>query len=122
MAAPTYPAVCPRCNRTVMTCWHRYSRHGVTPDSADYCLMSERRVPITGTADQDYLNRANLLAELAGQVQDDDPHQTWDYLTTLPAVELQRLLQLALAAIPVDRKPTELFGWVLDLPAAQEAS
>ena len=82
--------------------------------------MSDRRVPITGTDDQDYLNRANLLAELAGQVQDEDPHATWDYLTTLPAVELQRLLQLALAAIPVDRKPSELFAWVYDLPASQQ--
>jgi hypothetical protein len=108
------------CNRTVMTHWHRYSLHGVTVDSSQHCLMSDRRVPITGTTERDYIARANLLAELAAQVQDEDPHRVWEYLTVLPAVELQRLLQLALAAIPVDRTMSEVFGWVLRLPAAQE--
>jgi len=119
---PTYSAVCPRCCRTVNTSWHRYNLHGVTADSDTHCAMSKRRVPITGTTDQDFLNRANMLLELAAEVQDSDPHEAWDYLTTLPANEIQRLLQLALAAIDIDRKPSELFAWVIDLPAAQEAS
>ena len=120
MSDHKYLATCPSCGRTVMTCWHRYSLHGVTVDSSERCFMSERRVPITGTSEQNFLARANLVAELAAQVQDQDPHEVWEYLTCLPAVELQRLLQVALAAIPVDRNISDVYDWVLRLPAARE--
>lgn len=122
MAAKRPTVTCPRCNRTISTDWYCYARHGVTPNSSDYCPMSGQRLPISGVGDDDYRDRASLLCHLAAQVQDEDPHKVWDYLTVLPAVELQRLLQLALAAIPVDRTITEIFGWVYDLPATKEAS
>ena len=56
------------------------------------------------------------------QVQDSDPQIVWDYLTALPADELQRLLMFALAGVPVDRHIDDIFGWVLELPAARLAS
>jgi 23S rRNA G2445 N2-methylase RlmL len=48
-----------------------------------------------------------------------DPRHVWAYLTALPAAEVQRLLVFALAAIPVDRRVEDLFGWVANLPSAR---
>jgi hypothetical protein len=84
--------------------------------------MSKLRIPITGTRDADFEGRAHLVGNLASRVQDEDPHVIWDYLTALPAVELQRLLMVALAAIPVDQTVREMFGWVCELPAAKKAA
>jgi hypothetical protein len=119
--ANTGQTVCPRCARTVNTSNRHYNRHGVTPDSSDICPMSQRRVPITGTRDDDYRARANLVASMAAEIQDEDPHEVWDYLTVMPAGEIQRLLQIALAAIPVDKTVAQIFDWVHDLPVAKEA-
>jgi hypothetical protein len=119
--AKTGHVACPRCGRTVGTDDHYYGRHGVIPDSSDICPMSKRRVPISGTRAEDHTARAKLIARLAAEVQDEDPLEVWDYLTTLPGDEIQRLLQFALAAIPVDKTIHEIFGWVNDLPAAKEA-
>jgi hypothetical protein len=52
---------------------------------------------------------------LAGQLRDCDPAMTWQYLTAIPSAELQRLLVVALAAIPLESKRSELFGWVQQL-------
>jgi hypothetical protein len=83
--------------------------------------MSKRRIPIKGTHDDDYRARANLIARLAAEIQDQDPHEVWDYLTVMPADELQRLLQIALAAIPVDKTVSQIFAWVDNLPVSKEA-
>lgn len=111
-------ACCPRCMRHVSTDYDRYAVHSPTPGSDTYCPMSKQRTPITGMTDRDMMARANLLCSLACQVRDEDPRIVWDYLTTMPAVELQRMLQLALAAIPVDRKLHDVFDWVAELPVA----
>ncbi|WP_268950232.1 hypothetical protein [Mycolicibacterium pulveris] len=37
----------------------------------------------------------------------------------MPANELQRLMMVALAAIPVDRRVEDMFAWVCDLPVAK---
>jgi hypothetical protein len=114
---------CPHCNRQVGTRnRNRYAHHVIEAGTDDYCPMSGQRIPVTGTSEQDYANRAALLLDLAATLQDEDPLSVWQYTASLPAVEIQRLLQLALAAIDIDRKPSELFAWVYDLPASQEAS
>ncbi|AHY26957.1 hypothetical protein SEA_NAIRB_41 [Mycobacterium phage Nairb] len=112
---------CVMCGRNVTTENNRYAKHSTVARGKQRCGMSEQRVPITGTSDDDYLARAQLVVSLAGQLADEDPHLTWDYLTALPAVEVQRLLVVALAAIPTDRTLNELFAWVANLPEARKA-
>jgi hypothetical protein len=113
---------CPRCDRTVTACNRRYSDHGIVKGSSEQCRMSGQRMPVVGLAEGDFQDRAYLVADLAAQLQDLDPVIVWDYLTALPAAELQRMLMVALAAVPVDGKRVEdLFGWVCALPIAKAA-
>lgn len=111
---------CPRCGRTVRTYQGRYNTHGIEPGSPDICMMSKRRQPISGMNETAFESRAYLVTELASELQDEDPHVTWEYLTALPAVEVQRLLMVALAGIETEgRTLTEIFGWVNELPIAR---
>lgn len=113
-------AACPRCERRISTHGGRYALHGITTDSAQHCPMSKQATPVTGTAPIDYYRRANLVCDLASQVQDEDTSVVWDYLTALSAEELQRLLMVALAAIDVNAPMERIYGWVLELPAARQ--
>lgn len=113
---------CPRCGRDVGNSGGRWNRHGMTVDKDDWCPMSKQTLPITGTAAIDYYRRATLVTDLATQIQDTDTGVVWDYLTTVPGDELQRLLMIALAAINVDAPLERIYGWVYDLPAARCAS
>jgi hypothetical protein len=81
--------------------------------------MTGQLVPTAGDRPDEYEHRADLVADLAWQVQDADPHQVWDYLTGIDQGELQRLLMVALAVVPVDATVDETFAWVNDLPVAQ---
>lgn len=106
----------------VTTKSERYADHGITHGSSDICRMSGQRAPIKGLTDKDFGDRAYLVADLAGQLQDLDPVIVWDYLTALPAAELQRMMMVALAAIRVEgQKVDDLFAWVCDLPIARAA-
>lgn len=113
-------AVCPRCNRRVATAsgfyvLHNEGTHGVL------CPLSKTHVPYRSDqqSPMDYVGRAHIVANLAAGVQDEDPSVAWDYLSSLPANELRRLMMLALAAIPIDQTVAEMFAWVTDLPAAK---
>ncbi|BBY78898.1 hypothetical protein MPUL_00560 [Mycolicibacterium pulveris] len=111
---------CPYCGRMVSTKNNRFKFHSRRRKAAyDQCPMSFQRVPITGETPTAYVSRAHLVADLAQQVQDEDPAVVWTYLTALPANELQRLMMVALAAIPVDRRVEDMFAWVCDLPVAK---
>ena len=113
-------AFCPRCGRVVaLQHGTHFVVHSVRPRTDERCPMTGMRAPITGHSPADYLARAHLVAELAGIVQDEDPARAWDYLTALPAGELQRLLALALAGIGIDRTVDEIWGWVCQLPVAK---
>lgn len=112
-------ARCPRCDRTITTDGGRYKHHSLVEHSGETCPMTDQHTPITGTAPTDYLSRAYLVADLAEQVQDRDPAVVWDVLTATPAAELQRLLVIALAAVPIGQPVSETWGWVCDLPAAK---
>lgn len=81
--------------------------------------MTYQRVPDLLLDEQAYETRARIVADLAAQVQDMDPALVWEYLTAMPAVEVQRLLVVALAAVPVDRTLSGMFAWVNDLPDAK---
>lgn len=112
-------SVCPRCARTITTDSGRYKHHSLTEGSGDTCPLSGQHIPITGHTNTDYLSRAYLVADLADQVQDRDCSVVWTILTALPADEVQRLLVIALAAVPTDKTIDELFGWVAALPKAR---
>lgn len=111
-------ALCPRCNRSVRTNDNRYVLHN-TGEHGDLCPMTNMHLPIMGNSPTAYVSRARLVANLAEQVQDADPSVVWDYLTALPANELQRMAMIALAAIPVDQTVEQMFGWVCALPSAK---
>ncbi len=83
--------------------------------------MSRQLIPPTGLADAAFHQRAVIVTDLAMQVQDSDPAVVWDYLTCLSAVELQRMLMVALAAVRCDGRLEDIFGWVCELPAAVTA-
>jgi hypothetical protein len=116
-------SACPACGRTISGDRGYYSRHGITPGSSDLCVMSGRRNPICGNSDDDYRARAALVCDLAEELQDRDPAALWDYLTVMPAAEIQRLLVIALAAVDIEgRTVDDIFGWVTRLPVAQVAA
>lgn len=116
-------AQCPYCGRAVrVDDKGKFRSHGMTAGARNNtCMMSGEHVPITGHSDSDYFGRAHLVAGLAWRVRDEDPQQVWNYLTVLPAEEVQRLLILALAAVTVDQTVEDMFAWVCDLPAARAA-
>ena len=110
---------CPRCNRHINAHGNRISLHTLTPAGGEHCPMSKQAIPITGETPIDYYRRANLVCDLASQVQDQDTTVVWDYLTALNPAEMQRLLMVALAAIDVNAPMERIYGWVLELPAAR---
>lgn len=69
--------------------------------------MSGMPQPVTGHLDSDMEARARIVACLAAEVQDADPVAVWRYLQVIPDQFVRELLQLALAAIPVDGKRVE---------------
>ena len=118
MKPKTGAGQCPRCARTVSTNGNRWGVHGVTEGSSDYCMMTKQPVMASGTADHDYERRAAIVTDLACQMRDYDTGIVWHYLTAAPAVELQRMMMVALAAVPTDRTLRDTFGWVCELPVA----
>lgn len=114
---------CPRCGRSVGITWDRFKQHNLHRyQSGELCPMSEQPVPVKGFGPETYERRARLITHLAQQVQEYDPRSAFDYLTCLPADELQRLLIVAFAALPLDRSVEELWEWIYDLPIAQESA
>lgn len=112
---------CPYCGRDIRVSGARFMLHNVenVARNGTVCPTSNQRIPITGTSNTDHANRADVLADLACQVQDQDPHIVWQYLTCLPAGELQRLLMFSLAALPIDKTLDDMWGWVKELPISK---
>lgn len=112
---------CPYCNRDITVTQARFNRHNVdgSPRNGAPCPLSRQRIPIKGLSNQDHADRAEVLTDLAFQVQDEDPRIVWDYLTCLDSVELQRLLMFSLAAMDIDKNVDQLWGWVKNLPQAR---
>lgn len=114
--------VCPRCDRTVVLRDGRYPDHTINGGKyGNRCTLSSQRQVVRGYTDDDDESRAKLIGDLAQQVQDYDPHTVYEYLTALPAHELQRLLMFSLAAFPLDRSLYAAFHWVRKLPIAGAA-
>lgn len=118
---PSPQAVCPFCARTVGTNGRRYTMHALVAGGDNYCPLSHQPLPATGYNPHDYERRAGTVALLAAQLRDEDPQGVYDYLRAQTHSELLVLCAVALAAINTDLKLSELYRWVMDLPAARFA-
>lgn len=94
---------CPGCGRRVVAENKRYDTHHAGAN-ARYCFMSGMPLPVTGWGDAAFAERARIVACLATEVQDADPHAVWRYLSVMPDLFVRELLQLALAALDVEGK------------------
>lgn len=58
--------------------------------------------------------RAQVVAGLALEVRDSDPHTVWRYLEVMPELFVRELLQVALAGLNVEnRRVSDIWeGWV----------
>lgn len=117
MPGPT--TICPFCGKTVRAKSNTFDHH--SSSGRVTCPLSYQGVPRTGFTEADWEDRAKIVANLAWQLRECDPVLTWTYLTSLPADELQRLLMVALAGIPVDLRLSDIFRWVTQLPVAVSA-
>lgn len=98
--------VCPGCGQSVTAShgWYGFHRAG---SSVRPCFMAGMPVPVKGLGEEAMEARARIVACLASQVQSGESAQAWWYLTAVPARFVQELLQVALAAIPVEGKQAE---------------
>ncbi len=68
------------------------------------------------------LAAADAAVDLACRLRDENPAIVWNALWRMDRVSLQKLTVAALAGLNPDVPVSELFGWVLNLPVAQEAA
>jgi hypothetical protein len=93
---------CPHCGLIVEAINRRYDTH--RGSESLYCFMSGMPQPVEGREYADMVERARIVACLAVEVQDHDPHAVWRYLSVVPAEFVMELLQVALAALDVEGK------------------
>ena len=102
--------VCPGCGLGVTAPhgWYSFHRAG---SSVRPCFMTGMPVPVKGYGELAMEVRARIVACLALQVQDGESAEVWQYLTAIPALFVQELLQVALAGLPVmeGKQPEEIW-------------
>lgn len=113
---------CPECGRLLEPCSGHHRRQ--FPTHACYvlgpeCFMSRQAIEERHRQYSEHAQRAQRVLVLAHQLRTEDPARVWRQVTRTDPAELQRLLMTALAGIPTDQPPTQIFGWVYDLQAAQ---
>jgi len=108
---------CAYCGKTLTVGNSRFIEHA-GPNGQ--CPLSFQKPHPEGLTDPDYRMRMKFVADLAFQVQDADPMVAWHYLTALPADEVQRLLMVALAGIPIDKTVNQIFDDINILPVARQ--
>ncbi|CAA0129276.1 Uncharacterised protein [Mycolicibacterium vanbaalenii] len=74
-------------------------------------ITAERAAEVEGLAQTAF--------EWAGMLRDEDPVVVYEALRRLTHRQLVEFAIVALAMVPSDATITEIFGWVLDLPAAR---
>lgn len=110
---------CPCCGKTIGLRNHHYNTHHVT-SGTHYCPLSGQPATSCGEQPEDYRTRAATVCYLAAQLRDRDPALTYSWLCATERDELIRLMIVALAAVPVDKPASQIFGWVTALPAARQ--
>lgn len=94
---------CLGCGYIVTAVDGRYETHHGHAGSR-YCFMSGMPQPVEGRERAAMNERARIVACLAVEVQDSDPHAVWRYLDAMPPEFVKELLQVALAGLDVDGK------------------
>jgi len=105
--------VCPACDRVTSVAADRYETHHTTA-AANYCPLSGMPTPVYGRGEDAMRRRAQVVAGLALEVRDSDPHTVWRYLEVMPELFVRELLQVALAGLNVEnRRVSDIWeGWV----------
>lgn len=83
-------------------------------------LPDHRKVPADRAAELEKL--AEIVTSLAFRLRTEDPRVVQHALSLLSSNVKDDLLIIALAGINVDAELTEIYSWLLDLPAAKEES
>lgn len=104
---------CPGCDGVIWVTDGEYDTHYAAPGT--YCFMGgmpEARV--SGRDEESMKQRAHIVARLAVEVHDGDPHAVWNYLRVVPAEFVAELLQVALAGMDVEgKRVSEIWaGWL----------
>lgn len=109
----TRPVTCPGCDRGTWVTDGQYDAHHPTLGSP-YCFMSGMPEPVVGRDEEAMKQRAQIVARLAVEVHDGDPHAVWNYLRVVPAEFVAELLQVALAGMDVEgKRVSEIWaGWL----------
>lgn len=107
---------CPMCDRSVRAEFGRYAAHFT---AGVRCAMAGLPLTPVGDGAEAMEARAQLAADLAWRLREEDPARVWDALTALSPAELQRVAVVALAMVDVDRSVPDSLAWVCDLPAAR---
>lgn len=81
-------------------------------------LPAPEEIPVDRAAELAKL--AEVATGLAFRLRDEDPRVVQRALSMLRRETLEQLTIVALAGLNVDAELSEIYSWVLDLPAAQE--
>lgn len=105
--------VCPGCDRTIRAVDGRYDTHHAVAGQLAYCFMSGMPTEVSGRDEAAMQERAKIVACLAMEVQEADPHAVWKYLEVMPETFVRELLQVALAGLNVDgQRVSDIWkGW-----------
>lgn len=102
--------LCPGCDRVTWAVEGRYDTHHAVAGDPGYCFVSGMPTEIVGRGEEAMRARAKVVACLAMEVQEADPHAVWQYLEVMPETFVRELLQVALAGLDVaGRRVSEIW-------------
>lgn len=110
---------------TCPVCWRRVDVDdaGIVENHLDdafhRCPLARRPAPPRMLREAHLEHTASDVLQLAADMHDDIEH-VWATVDNASNQELREWLLIALAAINIDHKPSALFAWVHNLPAAVE--
>lgn len=115
----TTAVTCPVCRRELQPRHGKfYPPHRVAAYSGARCPLSNLRHIPESLSDNDFVTRAQVVLDMAWQIQDGDPAIVQTWLASLSAEEVRRLMVIALAGLQTGSTVDDTFAWVTELPAA----
>jgi hypothetical protein len=103
---------CPQCGRVTQTVRRRYARHS-TEKLGPLCDMSGELVSEDVIEYSRNLHRVDVVLHWAQMLREEDPAALHSWIRHTDRAELEKLLCIALAGVPIDKPKSEVFGWVL---------
>lgn len=98
------------------------TRNRTLPEPPDNVIpLPPRADEITDERAAELEVAADIAIDLAMRLQEENPLLTWNALERMDRWQLQELAVLLLATVNLDLPKSELFAWVMDLPAARES-